>query len=321
MAEQSARLEREEAFEAKVAAIAKAEGREQGPESSSPLSTSSRWKFGGRHTVDVENARGRLALFNSANYVRRFRNALQEHARKESTHLRQVRLLAPLICFPRCFLIPFRSILQVQVHSKHDSRLPIDVTPDHRCSPMFRMTFFGIRVDISPPSFPLKDLPDFLHDVGRGLPKTTEFSLLVPLHLSWTMDTARVILRDYPVPLFNLPAISPSDKSTAKAIEFESDLVIGEEMAGSDSFFWIPTAVIPANLGQEGAAAFELKVAKTIMPVKTYAQPTIKFNTSQVTSWGWGSSMQPGIQDMMKVFEVRFSFDPSSWIAADGSCC
>lgn len=232
-----------------------------------------------------------------------------------------VRYVFSLRSAVRCFLMPFHSILQVQVHSKHDSRLPIDVTLDHRCSPMFRMTFFGIRVNVSPPSFHLKDLPDFLHDVGKGLPKTTEFSLLVPLHLSWTMDTARVILRDYPVPLFNLPAISLSDKSTAKAIEFESDLVIGEEMAGSDSFFWIPTAVIPANLGQEGAAAFELKVAKTIMPVKTYAQPTIKFNTSQVTSWGWGSSMQPGIQDMMKVFEVRSSFGPSSWIAADDSCC
>jgi hypothetical protein len=97
MAEQSARLERNEAFEAKVAAIEKAEKRDHGHDSTSPhLSQhSSRWKFGGQHTVDVSEARERLKLFNSTNYVRRFRNALVEHARKETTHLRQVRLPSP----------------------------------------------------------------------------------------------------------------------------------------------------------------------------------------------------------------------------------
>jgi hypothetical protein len=198
-----------------------------------------------------------------------------------------------------------RSSLQIQANTKREARLPIDVMPDERCSPMFRMTFFGIAIDVTPPSFPLDQLSSFMHDAGSGLPKDTDFSLLVPLHLSWRMDTARVILRDYPVPLFNLPPMNPTDDASRKAFEFESDIVIGEEMAGSDSFFWIPTDVIPADLGEQGAAPFQLKVAKTIMPVKTYARPTIRVNSSQVTSWGWGSSMQPGVQDMMKVFEVR----------------
>lgn len=309
MAEQSARLERQEAFEAKVAAIAKAEGREHSPDTSPHLShASSRWKFGGKHTVVVDEARERLALYNSTNYVRRFRNALDEHARKEATHLRQVR--------PRLLLrlraseltpLPRPHLCQIQAPTKKESRLPIDVSPMSHCSPMFRMTFFGTRINVTPPSFPLEDLAAFLHDSGAGLPKDTEFSLLVPLHLSWSMDTARVILRDYPVPLFNLPPMTAADDASAQAFQFESDVVIGEEMAGPDSFFWIPTAVIPADLGVKGAAAFELKVAKTIMPVKTYARPTVKFNSSQVTSWGWGSSMQPGVQDMMKVFEVRSS--------------
>lgn len=104
MAEQSARLERNEAFEAKVAAIEKAEKRDHGSESTSPhLSQhSSRWKFGGKHTVDVAEARERLKLFNSTNYVRRFRNALDEHARKETTHLRQVCLLLSAVRRQRC---------------------------------------------------------------------------------------------------------------------------------------------------------------------------------------------------------------------------
>ena len=170
------------------------------------------------------------------------------------------------------------------------------------------MTFVGVEVDIKRPSFDGDELKEFMHDLGRGLPKTTEFSLLVPLHILWTLDSAKFSLRDYPIPLLNVPALTPeqlaSPTGPRKAWEFETDLVVGEEMAGKDSFYWIESTVIPENTGEEGAARFGILVAKTIMPVKTYAEPKIKIHTSSVTDFCWGTSYQPAIQDMMKVFEV-----------------
>jgi hypothetical protein len=49
---------------------------------------------------------------------------------------------------------------------------------------------------IDKPTFPMKDLPDFLHKIGKGMPKDTQYSLLVPMHVSITMGEAKVTLRN-----------------------------------------------------------------------------------------------------------------------------
>ncbi|CDZ98518.1 Uncharacterized conserved protein [Phaffia rhodozyma] len=254
--EQQARLEREDAFEAKVRAIRSSKDHQPALAVNEMLNTS-RWEFTDKHSVSIEDARNRLHMFNSTNWIRRHRNAVREQGRREDEALRRV--YGP---------------------SRPDPRLPIDVLP------------------------PPQELKDFLYERGNKLPHSTKFSLLVPLHIHWLLDSAKWVLRDYPIPLFNLPPLESSQHGLKKAFEFETDLVIGEELAEEGSYFWVPTVVIPPDLGAEGASSFQLSVAKTVMPVKTYAAPVIRVNTSSVTDFCWGASYQPGIQDLMKVIET-----------------
>jgi hypothetical protein len=184
--EQRARLERDEAFEAKVAVIEETEGKRATPKDDLPRTTpASRWNFGSKHTVSAENARHRLQVFNASSWTRRLRAALAEQRRREDRELaRAARVSVP------------------------DPRLPIQLLPPARSAPLFRMSFFGWSVRLSPPSFPLEETPAFLEEQGN-MPRSTEFSLLVPIHIRWTLDGARVNLRDYPLPLFNLPPLTP----------------------------------------------------------------------------------------------------------------
>ncbi|GJC80830.1 protein FMP27, mitochondrial [Colletotrichum liriopes] len=53
---------------------------------------------------------------------------------------------------------------------------------------------------IDKPTFAMKDLPDFIHSVGKGMPKEMKYGLLVPMHVSIDLAEARISLRDYPLP-------------------------------------------------------------------------------------------------------------------------
>jgi hypothetical protein len=57
-----------------------------------------------------------------------------------------------------------------------------------------------LHVTIDKPSFPLNQLPDFLHQVGKGMPHDMQYSLLMPMHVQIDMGEARVTLRDYHSP-------------------------------------------------------------------------------------------------------------------------
>ena len=53
-----------------------------------------------------------------------------------------------------------------------------------------------------------------------------------------------------------------------------------------------------------GAAPFFVQIAKTIMPVKTYARPIINIASQKTTEFSWGNSYQPAISDFMKVADT-----------------
>lgn len=273
--EQVDRLDREEAFEAKVEAIRQATEVAESDDATADVgATPSRWKFSARHSVGIEDARTRLDQFNSQAWAHRHRGAVNEQAHREEETLRHL-----------------------QGQHRSDPRLPILVKPPAKAPPLFRMVFSGVNLDIRPPE-DLQEperLRDFLYDFGSGLPRDTEFSLLVPLHIRWTMNSTKINLRDYPIPLFHMPPHPPSKDKTSDlppAWEFKTQLVIAEEFPPEGSYFWIPTTIVPKHLGEEGAAAFSVNVAKTIMPVKTYACPEIKISTSAVTDFCWGTSYQ-----------------------------
>lgn len=70
-----------------------------------------------------------------------------------------------------------------------------------------RIVLGRVRLAIEGPHLGRGTLADFMTDLG-DLPQDTKFTLLVPLHLSWTMDSFKVTLRDYPMPLLDVAEAS-----------------------------------------------------------------------------------------------------------------
>lgn len=169
---------------------------------------------------------------------------------------------------------------------------------------------------IDKPSFPMKDLPDFLHKVGKGMPKDMKYSLLVPMNVQISMSEAKMTLRDYPLPLLHIPAIKSGQSSRLPAMSLKTDFVIAEESHGNESSRRIKVQITPPTTdkhGESGGRGFAIDVRRTIGPVKSYSDMHVDVNTAYPTRITWGPSYQPAIQDMMMVIEsfTKPQLDPS----------
>ncbi|KAM0501249.1 hypothetical protein D7B24_004643 [Verticillium nonalfalfae] len=170
---------------------------------------------------------------------------------------------------------------------------------------------------IDKPTFPMKDLPDFIHSVGKGMPKDMKYGLLVPMHVSIDIGEARVTLRDYPLPLIHIPGLKPGQPARQSAMSLRTNFVIAEEYRGKKSTRHIKVNIIPprtleSDVGQEGG--FAIDVRRTIGPIKSFSDMRIDINTSLPTRITWGGPCyQPAIQDMMMVIEsfTKPQVDPS----------
>ena len=173
-----------------------------------------------------------------------------------------------------------------------------------------------LHVIIDKPSFPMKELPDFLHKVGKGMPKDMLYSLLVPMNLQIRMGEAKMTLRDYPLPLLHVPGLASSQGSKQHALVLSSDFVIAEEFQGPESIRHTKVDILPPKSTEPGASKegnFAIDVMRTTSQVKTYSDMNIDINTCLPTKITWGPSYQPAIQDMMMVLEsfTKPQLDPS----------
>ncbi|KAK4146145.1 mitochondrial protein from FMP27-domain-containing protein [Dichotomopilus funicola] len=154
-----------------------------------------------------------------------------------------------------------------------------------------------LHIVVDKPSFPLRDLPDFLHKVSMG--------------------EARISLRDYPLPFLHVPAIKPGQSVRLPALAMTTDFVIAEEYRGPESTRRIRVPIVPPSSGEEGKGAgsngFAVDVRRTIGPVKTFSDMSIDIHTANPTRITWGPSYQPAIQDMMMAIEsmTKPQLDPS----------
>lgn len=171
-----------------------------------------------------------------------------------------------------------------------------------------------ININIDKPSFPLEQCTDFLHKVGKGLPKDTLFSLLIPMHAQFDMGECRVLLRDYPLPLLHIPAIKPGQSPRLPSWSLKTDFVIAEEFRDERSTRDFAITVVPGDkIEGRDKKGFAIDVRRTVSPVKTYSDIKMEINTARDTRFTWGVSYQPAIQDMMQVIEgfTKPQTDPS----------
>ena len=274
------RLDREEAFKAKVATILTA-----APDLQTTVTKEGEheYQFSAKHTVSIEDARKRLDDLHALDWTLRLQRLKEQRSKEEEAIMRKMHSPLPM-------------------SSKSPGLTPMPSSP--QAPPLLRATFHNLSLTISPPSFGIDLLPDVMHELGSGLPRHTKFSLLVPLHIHFTLSSLQLSLRDYPLPLLRVPA---RGNSREVSWTFNTDLIIGEEMGSQLSVDWIDCPIIQPRQALHGEVPFSIAVPKTIMPVKTYAAPTIEVTTSGPTILSWAVSYGPAIQDMMRVVDTLSS--------------
>jgi hypothetical protein len=284
------RMDREEAFKAKVAVILSEE-----PDLSSTntpkVDPEYEYQFDSKHSVSIQEARRRLDDVHSLDWTLRLEQAKEQRKKHENTILHKL----------------YGTFIPTASNTLSEVMTPPKSSAD---PPLLRAMLENLCLTISPPSFSVEQLPDVMHDLGSGLPRDTKFSLLVPLHVHFTLSSMSVTLRNYPLPLINIPQHSDANLISWT---FDTDLIVGEEMGTELSVDWINCPIIEARQSIHGEAPFSILVPKTIMPVKTYATPIIKVATPEPTSFSWGVSYGPAIQDVMRIMDTLSSSprDPS----------
>lgn len=174
--------------------------------------------------------------------------------------------------------------------------------------------FSDVEFVVDKPSFAMGELPKFMHRVGKGLPENTRFALLVPISLGLDFSEARVLLRDYPLPLIHVPRVRASQSARVPAWSLKADFVLAEELRDHESMRHCKVNIVPPRTGSSTSeGGFAIDVRRTVSPVKSYSDFDIAINTSYATRVTWCTSYQPAIQDMMMVFETftKPHFDPS----------
>ncbi|OCH92936.1 hypothetical protein OBBRIDRAFT_802282 [Obba rivulosa] len=271
------REEREDAFHAKVSTL---DNRDSTHAPAATRVANDDYQFSPKYTVSIADAQQRLFQIHSVSWRSSFTQAVNLQRRREESHMRWAFGTTP--------------------SSKGVEDL-VPVMPRNPIPPLCRLTLEHLSLMLTPPSVSDIALPDLLHILGDGVPRDMQYTLLIPLHIRFTVSSLRLSFREYPLPLLNIPSHSDGRSSS---LEFDGDVVIAEEMGTAASVEWIDCEIVRAHSGIQGATPLSIPIPKTIMPVKTYANPIIRVTTDDVTDFAWGVSYGPATQDIMRVLDT-----------------
>jgi hypothetical protein len=278
IAEQEKRNELEDNFETKMRLITERQiALAQGIEDEELDKPPTYSKLTDKLSISPDEARYRLDWYKSKTWTRRIRLAKQEQCRREQAALRHM-----------------------EDAGLANVSLPITINQQTLTAPLFRLALDGFKFSVEDLGWSREQIIEYMGDVSTPFDEGTEFSLMVPLKIRWSMDNGVATLRDYPLPLIRIPSVTEGNRP---AWNVETPMIIAEELQGDDSQVLVPTQVIPPGCGASDASPFTVEIAKTIMPVKTYSRPIINISTDRTTEFTWGNSYQPAIQDFMKVVE------------------
>lgn len=175
----------------------------------------------------------------------------------------------------------------------------------------------NIDVDIFRPSFGAKGVPDFIYNVGKKVPKDTEYSIMIPMHIDAKFSEIRWHLRDYPLPFIYVPPLDKTQSKETCALNIHGDIVIAEDMIQSNEelrAIFVP--LVPSIIVENTDRYYSLLVPRTVTSIKFFSDLKLKVNSRGTTSVTFGGSYQPAIQHMMQCIDniSKPPLDPSKKI-------
>lgn len=206
------------------------------------------------------------------------------------------------------------------------SELNDDIVPYMLRAPLFLINLDEFDLLAQSTQFALKELPQFLYDIGQQVPKDTVYSMILPTYLELKLGELRIHLRDYPLPLLHVPANidkSPSLTTSGHFIVAENLVTAKEHLRE----LIIPlikdleTKVIKPvdggdfapNLSHEEEdtklGAHRIIIQKSLSTVKIYSDLKFRFQSAQSSRFIWGQSYQFALQQTIMNFD-QFSKPP-----------
>lgn len=166
----------------------------------------------------------------------------------------------------------------------------IDVLPRPLFPPLVNFSAENACIEVNLPKFSLDDTQAFAHDLGGGI--SSDFSLLIPFHLSLKVGRTWIKIRDYPVPLLYVP---PSSDGNPVSWTLEGDYVAADETGDSRGSRVIPVSILPSG--------YIVSAVRTASPLKFYSAVDYTVMTGGMSTIGWSNSYKPAIQDIIRVLD------------------
>ncbi|CEI95876.1 hypothetical protein RMCBS344292_10052 [Rhizopus microsporus] len=177
---------------------------------------------------------------------------------------------------------------EVRDQEAFSSWFQIDILPRPLFPPLANFSAENACIEVSLPKFSLDDTRAFAHDLGGGI--SSNFSLLIPFHLSLKAGRTWIKIRDYPVPLLYVP---PSSDVNPVSWTLEGDYVAADETGDSRGSRIIPVSILPSG--------YTLSAVRTASPLKFYSIVDYAVMTDGMSIIGWSNSYKPAIQDIIRV--------------------
>lgn len=161
------------------------------------------------------------------------------------------------------------------------------------------------NISISPPSFPMEDYPEFIHQYGGKVPKDRLYTLIFVFKLYVSAYSTELRLRDYPVSILYFPRI-----------QTEGDVVIAERMPSELSTQTIYVPFVPSTKGNQYTntnSIYGSHIISTLNSLKTIANVKSFVDSSTAAHITWSKAMQPGLESLMLWFDflTKPQLDPS----------
>ncbi|CCD24333.1 Fmp27p NDAI_0D00190 [Naumovozyma dairenensis CBS 421] len=194
------------------------------------------------------------------------------------------------------------------------SKLPLDINRKviaFTTNP-FLMTLIidQINIDLYKPSCGTEGVVDFIHNTGNGVPKDTEYSIMIPMYIDAKFGEIRWHLRDYPLPFVYIPPLDASQTKEKSAIRLYGDFIVTEKLSHKDNALrtlFVP--LVPSIALENTDTYYSLYVPRTVTSIKLYTSLKLDINSKDSTTVQIGNSYQPAIQQAMQCFD-NFSKPP-----------
>lgn len=159
-------------------------------------------------------------------------------------------------------------------------------------------------------------LHNYIHDIGKGQPKDTNYSILIPLFLDIRAHGGlKVELRDYPLPIMHFPGLSRSqDPNKNLALQIKGDLIITEQLMTSRHNvrkIFVPLRPMLGDISERSNDVIE--VHRTLTPIKTFTNMTFHAGSTMPTRVSWCMAYKPGFHGVGEAFHgfSKPPIDPS----------